>query len=119
MFCDLADTTMFSTELDPEELQDVIRAYRDRCTTIIREYEGFVAKYMGDGILVYFGYPKSLERNAERAVRSSLAIVEAMADLNAELERTRNIEIAVRIGIATGSWWSARSSARGWRGSGR
>ena len=102
MFCDLADSTVLSTELDPEDLQDLIRAYQERCTNIIRAYEGFVAKYMGDGILVYFGYPKSLERNAERAVRSGLAIVEAMAELNAELERTKGVEIAVRIGIATG-----------------
>jgi class 3 adenylate cyclase/predicted ATPase len=102
MFCDLADSTALSAKLDPEDLQDVIRAYQERCTAIVREYEGFVAKYMGDGILVYFGYPKSLERNAERAVRSGLAIVEAMALLNAELGRAKGIEIAVRIGIATG-----------------
>ena len=102
MFCDLADSTVLSARLDPEDLQDVIRAYQERCTAIIREYAGFVAKYMGDGILVYFGYPKSLERNAERAVRTGLAIVEAMALLNAELGRAKGIEIAVRIGIATG-----------------
>ena len=102
MFCDLANSTALSTKLDPEDLQDVIRAYQDTCTAIVREYEGFVAKYMGDGILVYFGYPISLERNAERAVRSGLAIVEAMAGLNAELGRAKGIEIAVRIGIATG-----------------
>jgi class 3 adenylate cyclase len=102
MFCDLADSTALSRRLDPEDLQDVIRAYQDRCTAIIQEYEGFVAKYMGDGILVYFGYPTSLERNAERAVRTGLAIVEAMAVLNAELALAQGIEIAVRIGIATG-----------------
>ena len=102
MFCDLADSTALSARLDPEDLQDVIRAYQERCTAIIREYAGFIAKYMGDGILVYFGYPKSLERNAERAVRTGLAIVEAMALLNAELGRAKGIEIAVRIGIATG-----------------
>ena len=102
MFCDLADSTALSTKLDPEDLQDVIRAYQERCTAIVRDYEGFVAKYMGDGILVYFGYPKSLERNAERAVRSGLAIVEAMAGLNRTLGREKGIEIAVRIGIATG-----------------
>ncbi len=102
MFCDLADSTALSARLDPEDLQDVIRAYQERCTGIVREYEGFVAKYMGDGILVYFGYPKSLERNAERAVRSGLAIVAAMAELNRELGRAKGIEIAVRIGIATG-----------------
>jgi class 3 adenylate cyclase len=102
MFCDLADSTALSAKLDPEDLQDVIRAYQERCTGIIREYGGFVAKYMGDGILVYFGYPKSLERNAERAIRTGLAIVEAMAELNVELGREQGIDIAVRIGIATG-----------------
>jgi predicted ATPase/class 3 adenylate cyclase len=102
LFCDLADSTALSTKLDPEDLQDVIRAYRERCTGIIRDYEGFVAKYMGDGILVYFGYPKSLERNAERAIRTGLAIVEAMAELNDTLGREKGIDIAVRIGIATG-----------------
>lgn len=102
MFCDLADSTALSTRLDPEDLQDVIRAYQETCTKLIQDYEGFVAKYMGDGILVYFGYPKSLERNAERAVRSALGIVAAMAGLNATLGQDKKIEIAVRIGIATG-----------------
>ena len=102
MFCDLADSTALSTQLDPEDLQDVIRAYQDISTNCIRQYEGYIAKYMGDGILVYFGYPKSLERNAERAVRSALSIVEAMEELNQTLGRERGIEIAVRIGIATG-----------------
>ena len=102
MFCDLADSTILSTELDPEDLQDVIRAYQNRVTDIVRHYEGFVAKYMGDGILIYFGYPKSLERNAERAARSALEIVEAMAGLNADLGRSKEAELTVRIGIATG-----------------
>ena len=102
MFCDLADSTELSTKLDPEDLQDIIRAYQDRSTELIQEYEGYVAKYMGDGILVYFGYPKSLERNAERAVRSGLSIIESMADLNHTLGREKGIEIAVRIGISTG-----------------
>ena len=102
MFCDLADSTELSTKLDPEDLQDVIRAYQETCTKLIQEYEGFVARYMGDGILVYFGYPKSLERNAERAVRSALSIVEAMIELNQTMKRDHDIEVAVRIGIATG-----------------
>jgi len=74
MFCDLADSTALSTRLDPEDLQDVIRSYQKTSTKLIQDYGGFVAKYMGDGILVYFGYPKSLERNAERrcAARSAL-----------------------------------------------
>lgn len=102
MFCDMADSTALSARLDPEDLQDVIRAYQVSCTTLIQDFDGFVAKYMGDGILVYFGYPKSLERDAERAVRSALAIVEAMAELNRTLGRDKDIEIAVRIGISTG-----------------
>ncbi|PPR20529.1 MAG: Adenylate cyclase 1, partial [Alphaproteobacteria bacterium MarineAlpha10_Bin1] len=103
MFCDLADSTALSTRLDPEDLQDIIRAYQETCAEHIQEYGGYIAKYMGDGILVYFGYPKSLERNAERAVRSALAIVEAMAGLNQTIGRDQDIEIAVRIGIATGT----------------
>jgi predicted ATPase/class 3 adenylate cyclase len=103
MFCDMADSTALSTQLDPEDLQDVIRAYQETCTKIFREYEGFIARYMGDGILIYFGYPKSLERNAERAVRSALDIIDAMTELNQTLDLDKDKEIAVRIGIATGT----------------
>ena len=102
VFAIWADSTALSTRLDPEDLQDVIRAYQEASTKRVREYEGYVAKYMGDGILVYFGYPKSLERNAERAVRSALSIVESMVALNQTMGREKGIEIAVRIGIATG-----------------
>lgn len=102
MFCDMADSTALSTRLDPEDLQDVIRVYQETCTKLIQDFGGYVARYMGDGILVYFGYPKSLERNAERAVRSALAILEAIAGLQRTLEHDKHIEIAVRIGIATG-----------------
>jgi class 3 adenylate cyclase/predicted ATPase len=102
MFCDMADSTALSTQLDPEDLQDVIRAYQETCTRIIKEYGGFIARYMGDGILVYFGYPKSLERNAERAVLSARAVVEAMHGLNRTLGHGQDVEVAVRIGISTG-----------------
>ena len=102
MFCDLADSTALSTRLDPEDLQDVIRAYQETCAKLIQEYSGYIAKYMGDGILVYLGYPKALERDAERAVRSAVAIVDAMAGLNQTVGRYMDVEIAVRIGIATG-----------------
>jgi class 3 adenylate cyclase/tetratricopeptide (TPR) repeat protein len=102
MFCDLADSTALSTELDPEDLQDIIRAYQETCAVLIQEYGGYIARYMGDGILVYYGYPKSLERNAERAVRSAINIVEAMAELNRKFGPDKDIEVAVRLGIATG-----------------
>src|SRR5205823_3035858 len=68
----------------------------------IRRYDGFVAKYMGDGILVYFGYPRAHEDEAERSARAALDIVDAMAELNAAVPRPPAVELAVRIGIATG-----------------
>jgi class 3 adenylate cyclase/tetratricopeptide (TPR) repeat protein len=102
MFCDLAGSTELSTRLDPEDLQDVIRAYQEACGRTIARFEGYVAKYMGDGILAYFGYPQALEREAARAVRAALAIIDAMPALNDQVGHSRNIELAVRIGIATG-----------------
>jgi tetratricopeptide (TPR) repeat protein len=80
----------------------VIASYQSRCSAAIRRYDGFVAKYMGDGILVYFGYPRAHEDEAERSVRAGLDIVEAMAELNAAVPRPPGVELAVRIGIATG-----------------
>jgi len=102
MFCDLVGSTALSTGMDPEDLRDVIASYQSRCSAAIRHYDGFVAKYMGDGILVYFGYPRAHEDEAERSVRAGLDIVEAMAELNAALRRPPEVELTVRIGIATG-----------------
>ena len=83
MFCDLVGSTALSTGMDPEDLRDVIASYQSRCSAAIRRYDGFVAKYMGDGILIYFGYPRAHEDEAERSVRAGLDIVGAMAELNA------------------------------------
>src|SRR5215475_5083252 len=102
MFCDLVGSTALSTGMDPEDLRDVITSFQSRCSAAIRHYDGFVAKYMGDGILVYFGYPRAHEDEAERSVRAGLDIVEAMAELNAAVPRPPGVELAVRIGIATG-----------------
>jgi class 3 adenylate cyclase/predicted ATPase len=102
MFCDLVGSTALSTGMDPEDLRDVIASFQNRCSTAIRHYDGFVAKYMGDGILVYFGYPRAHEDEAERSVRAGLDIVDAMAELNAAIRRPPGVELAVRIGIATG-----------------
>ena len=102
MFCDLVGSTALSTGMDPEDLRDVIASYQSRCSAAIRRYDGFVAKYMGDGILVYFGYPRAHEDEAERSVRAGLDIVGAMAELNAATRRPPGVELAVRIGIATG-----------------
>ena len=102
MFCDLVGSTALSTGMDPEDLRDVIASFQSRCSAAIRRYDGFVAKYMGDGILVYFGYPRAHEDEAERSVRAGLDIVEAMAELNAAVPRPPGVEFGVRIGIATG-----------------
>jgi hypothetical protein len=102
MFCDLVGSTALSTGMDPEDLRDVIASFQSRCSAAIRRYDGFVAKYMGDGILVYFGYPRAPEDEAERSARAGLDIVDAMAELNAAVPRPPGVELAVRIGIATG-----------------
>jgi class 3 adenylate cyclase/predicted ATPase len=96
MFCDLADSTGLSARLDPEDLQKVIGEYRRVCATEIERYEGYVAKYMGDGVLAYFGYPRARADAADRAVRAGQSIVEAIR------AAAPGHELAVRVGIATG-----------------
>ena len=81
MFCDLVDSTALSTQLDPETLREVILAYQGVCTDIIQRFEGHIAQYLGDGLLVYFGYPQAHEDNARRAVRSGLEIIEAIGGI--------------------------------------
>jgi class 3 adenylate cyclase len=98
MFCDLVGSTALSARLDPEDLRAVIGAYHRCVAAVIERSGGFVAKYMGDGVLVYFGYPRAGEHDSERAVRAGLALVEAVPGLDTAAE-TR---LQVRIGIATG-----------------
>ena len=102
MFCDLVGSTSLSGSLDPEELRDVIRAYQFACTGVIQRFEGYVAQHLGDGLLVYFGYPIAHEDDAERAVRTGLGVIEAMEVLNPRLTQTHGVQLAVRIGIHTG-----------------
>lgn len=102
MFCDLVGSTELSTRLDPEVLQVVIHAYQEAAAEVIGKFGGYIAKYMGDGLLVYFGYPQAHERDAERAVRTALGVVDAMAGLNAEAVLPDGVELAVRVGIDTG-----------------
>src|SRR5262249_42456149 len=77
LFCDLVDSTVLASQLDPEDLRAVVRAYQDTCAKVIARYEGHIAQYLGDGLLVYFGYPLAHEDDAQRAVRAGLGIVEA------------------------------------------
>ena len=79
MFCDLQGSTALSQQLDPEELREVIRSYQEVCAGAVSRFDGHIAKYLGDGLLVYFGYPQAHEDDPQRAVRAGLAIVEDMA----------------------------------------
>ncbi len=103
MFCDLIGSTALSTQLDPEDMQKVITTYQETVAPVIENLGGFIAKYMGDGILIYFGYPQGLEKDAERAVHAGLSVIEAMAELNDANVLNIDAELAVRIGIATGT----------------
>ena len=78
MFCDLVDSTKLSSQLDPEDWRDVVRAYQRTCSEIIQRYEGHVAQLLGDGLLVYFGYPHAHEDDAQRAVRTGLGILDVL-----------------------------------------
>ncbi len=102
MFCDLAGSTELSQMLDPEDLREVNRAYQDLCKQTLERYDGYIARYMGDGVLAYFGFPQAHEDDAERAVLAALELQMAMTDLNAGESIERPVELSVRIGIATG-----------------
>jgi class 3 adenylate cyclase len=98
MFCDLVGSTALSARLDPEDLRSVIGAYHRCCTEPVERNGGFVAKYIGDGVLAYFGYPQAHEHDAERAIRAALNLVEAVP----KLATHAGLPLQVRIGIATG-----------------
>jgi class 3 adenylate cyclase len=96
MFCDLVGSTALSASLDPEDLREIIGAYHRCVAATVARFTGFVAKYMGDGVLVYFGYPEAHEDDAERAVRAGLAVIDAVGAPNL------STPLAVRLGIASG-----------------
>src|SRR5262249_48902105 len=117
------DSTVLASQLDPEDLREVVRAYQDTCAKVVARFEGHIAQYLGDGLLVYFGYPLAHEDDAPRAVRAGLGMVEALGQLNVRLKqeglcraeaeqaarnpaptrsRQRGVELAVRLGIHTG-----------------
>ena len=102
LFCDLVDSTVLASQLDPEDLREVVWAYQDTCARVITRYDGYIAQYLGDGLLVYFGYPQAHEDDAQRAGRAGLGILEALGLLNTHLEHARGMRLAVRMGIHTG-----------------
>ncbi len=103
MFCDLADSTKLSGQLDPEDLRDVIRAYQQTSAEVIHRYEGHMAQYLGDGLLIYFGWPVAHEDDAQRAMHAGLGIVEAVTTtLNPRLKAEKGVQLTVRLGVHTG-----------------
>jgi class 3 adenylate cyclase len=98
LFCDLVGSTALSARLDPEDLREVMGAYRAACAAVIGRFEGHVAKYLGDGVVAYFGWPQAHEDEAERAVRAGLTLVDAIA----RLEPQAPVRLQARVGIATG-----------------
>ena len=102
MFCDLVDSTKLSSQLDPEDYRDMVRAYQRVCSEVITRYDGHIAQLLGDGLLVYFGYPQAHEDDAQRAVRTGLGVMEAVEALNTSLKPAQGITLAVRLGIHTG-----------------
>ena len=101
-YCDLVDSTALSARMDPEDLHDLIWEYRDACQNTVGHYGGFVRGYEGDGIMVYFGYPRAFEDDAERAVRAGVELIDALKALHAKPTLPEGMTIRVRIGIATG-----------------
>jgi class 3 adenylate cyclase len=97
MFCDLVGSTALSARLDPEDLREIIGAYHRAVAEVVSEWDGFVARYMGDGVLIYFGYPRAHEDDAERAVRAGLALIYALRRLDVKSDK-----LQARVGIATG-----------------
>ncbi len=103
MFCDMVGSTSLSERSDPEDVRDIIASFRETCVRVVNHYEGFAARYIGDGILVYFGYPNAHEDDAERAVRAALEIVQALSTAQGgDRALVRGHTPEVRIGIATG-----------------
>ena len=99
MFCDLVGSTALSESLDLEEYREILAAYQTQAARIIGQFDGYIARYMGDGLLVYFGYPQAHEDDAERAVKAGLRIVDAVRELGGDVSTA----LEVRIGIATGN----------------
>jgi class 3 adenylate cyclase/predicted ATPase len=102
MFCDLVDSTTLAHQLDPEDYRSVVRAYQEAVAAVIQRFDGYIAQYLGDGLLVYFGYPQAHEDEARRAVRSGLEIVAALPSLNTCLASQYGVRVAVRVGLHTG-----------------
>jgi class 3 adenylate cyclase/predicted ATPase len=101
-FCDLVDSTALAERLDPEDWRDAVMAYHDAAAAIVSRYDSHVARLLGDGLLIYFGYPRAHEDDPARALRASLELIEAMGPVNQELMRRHGVTLHLRIGVHTG-----------------
>jgi class 3 adenylate cyclase len=99
MMCDLVGSTRLAEQLDPEDLREVMLAYHTTCAEVIQHFEGSIAQYLGDGLLIYFGYPQAHEDDAQRAVRTGLGMIEALRSLNTRLEHAYGVQLAMRLGL--------------------
>jgi class 3 adenylate cyclase len=102
MFCDVVDSTRLSSQLDPEDWRHVVREYQRVCTDVIQRYDGYIAQLLGDGLLVYLGYPHAHDDDAQRAVRAGLGMLAAMGDLNSRLQQAKGLQLGIRLGIHRG-----------------
>ena len=102
MFADIVGSTEISAQLDPEDWHDIVTQYHHTATSAVKRMDGHVEQYLGDGILILFGFPKAHENDAERAIRSGLLLLDDMKELNKTLEKKYKRKISVRIGIHTG-----------------
>ncbi len=102
LFCDIVGSSALSERIDPEELRDIMRDYRNACNDIVSHYEGYVAQYLGDGILVYFGYPHAHEDDAQRATFAALEIIKRIPEHVYHLQQGDDVKLSLRIGIHTG-----------------
>jgi class 3 adenylate cyclase len=103
LFCDLVDSTRLSRQLDPEDYREVVRAYQAAAAEVVQRFDGYIAQYLGDGLLVYFGYPQAHEDDAQRAGRAGLEMVQGIASLHTRLTHDQSLRLAVRVGIHTGA----------------
>jgi predicted ATPase/class 3 adenylate cyclase len=102
LFCDLVGSTALSRQVDPEDYVELIRTYHTACAAVIERFAGHIAQYLGDGLLVYFGYPQAHEDDAQRAVYTALGILETLGQLNGQLQAIHGVQVTVRLGIHTG-----------------
>ena len=102
LFCDLVGSTILAERLDPEELRGLLQQYQAVCARAVRHFEGHIARYFGDGLLIYFGYPVAHEDAAHRAIRAALEIVDAIEKLETRIQQTMEVTLDVRLSIHTG-----------------